>query len=185
MKLGRLSLLLVTVQLGCASGAVPVSSAAGDRQTMTILDAGQPVNITIDRDPSSHQVAASLNSAWNSIAPVYEALGIPLEYADLRTHRTGNTRFVVSRQLAGQPMSKMLRCGEGITGALADSYRIQMSIWTELKSIDAENTAVFTRIEAKGSSVSGTGSTVNCITTGMLESAIVKLLKQRVVVVKG
>lgn len=175
--------LLGLVALGaCAPVSnMPRASNERDRDIITIDDSGTPVQITVDRDPSRHNVPAGVTQSWNSLASVYETLGIPLEYADVRLHKAGNTRFIVTRSLARQPMSKFLRCGVGITGPLADTHRIQMSIWTELKPLGADSTVVFTQIEAKGSPVDGTsGSPAICVTTGMLEWAIVSLLKQRV-----
>ena len=167
---------------GCAqANNMPAPTNERDRDIITIDDSGTPVQITVDRDPSRHKVTASVTRSWNSLASVYEALGIPLEYADARTHRVGNTRFVANRNLAGQQMSRFLRCGMGITGPLANTHRIQMSISTELKPMGADSTAVFTQLSAKASPVDGTSSNpAVCVTTGMLELTIVTLLKKRV-----
>ena len=167
---------------GCAPVSnMPAPTNERDRDIITIDDSGTPVQITVDRDPSRHKVTADVTRSWNSLASVYEALGIPLEYADARTHRVGNTRFIATRNLAGQQMSRFLRCGMGITGPLANTHRIQMSISTELQPVGGDSTAVFTRIEAKGSPVDGTSSSpAVCVTTGMLELTIVTLLKKRV-----
>ncbi len=174
--------VLVCAALGaCAPVSnMPSPTVDRDRDIITIDDGGKPVQLTVDRDPSRHKVPAALTRSWNSLASVYEALGIPIEYADGRTNKVGNTRFITSRTLARQPMSRFLRCGVGMVGPLADTHRIQMSIWTQLQPIGADSTAVFTQIEAKGSPVDGTSGTVICVTTGMLEWAIVSLLKQRV-----
>jgi hypothetical protein len=167
---------------GCAqANNMPLPTNERDRDIITIDDRGTPVQITVDRDPSRHKVTASVTRSWNSLASVYEALGIPLEYADARAHRVGNTRFIANRNLAGQEMARFLRCGMGITGPLANTHRIQMSISTELQPVGTDTTAVFTRIEAKGTPVDGTSSgPVICVTTGMLEGSIVTLLKKRV-----
>ena len=174
--------ILLAVVGACAPASnMPVPSNDRDREIITIDDSGTPVQITVDRDPSRHKVPAGVNPSWNSLASVFESLGIPLEYANARTHTVGNTRFIATRSLARQPMSRFLRCGMGITGPLADTHRIQMNISTELKAMGTDTTAVFTRIEAKGSPINGTsGGAAICVTTGMLEWTIVTLLKKRV-----
>jgi hypothetical protein len=174
-------MLLCTAAGACAPVSnMPAPDTERDREVITLMDGGTPVQITVDRDPTRHKVPASVTRSWNSLASVYESLGIPLEYADARANRAGNTRFIAARTLARQPMSKFLRCGVGMVGPLADTHRIQMSIWTQLQPIGTDSTAVFTQIEAKGSPVDGTsGASVICVTTGMLEWSIVTLLKLR------
>jgi hypothetical protein len=171
--------LVCTAVGACAPVNTPAPATERDREVITIMDGGTPIQITVDRDPSRHKVPASVTRSWNSLASVYESLGIPLEYADVRVHKAGNTRFIATRTLARQPMSKFLRCGGGMLGPMADTHRIQMSIWTQLQPVGADSTAVFTQIEAKGSPVDGTSGAVNCVTTGMLEWSIVTLLKLR------
>jgi hypothetical protein len=138
---------------------------------------GTPLRLTVDRDPSRHKVAAPVRTAWPELGKVYEELKIPLEFADHRANRLGNTRFNVTRQLAGKSMSTFLRCGIGQAGQLADTHRIRMSIITELKPA-GDSTAVFTQIDARATPVDGTNTTVTvCSSSGALESAIVGLLK--------
>jgi hypothetical protein len=166
--------------IACATPGMPVPTDQTDRTFVTVRDGDVNTRIEVDRDPSRHRVAASQMKSWNALAGVYEAVGIPLTYADPRLYKVGNARFVSTHTLGKQPMSKFLRCGNGITGPLADKHRIQMSIWTELKPIGVDSTAVFTQIDAKGSSVDGTGGSVTCVTTGVLELTIVQLLQERV-----
>ncbi|MGH7470025.1 MAG: hypothetical protein ACRENP_18930 [Longimicrobiales bacterium] len=176
--------LLIMVVVGCAAPAqrsAPATMEPGTSEIVLQTSGGTPLRLTVDRDPSRHRVSAPLSRSWSELAKVYDALAIPLEYADHRSNRAGNTRFVASRMLAGRPVSTFLRCGFGAAGPLADSHRVRMSIATELKSVAQDSTAVFTQIEATASPVDGTNTApITCTSTGALEMAIVTLLKQQV-----
>jgi hypothetical protein len=169
---------------GCTAPTVGPAPTTLEHPTADVVihtTSGTPLRMTVERDPSKHRVAAPLAKSWGELAKVYDALGIPLEYADHRTNRAGNTRFVMSRTLAGQPVSTFLRCGYGAAGALADTHRVRMHIATELKATAGDSTAVYTQIEALASPMDGTSTTTtNCTSTGALEMAIVQLLKQQV-----
>jgi hypothetical protein len=174
-------LLLVVACSAPAAGPAPASLLPATDEVVITTAGGTPLKLTVDRDPSRHRVAAPLSRSWAEIAQVFDVLAIPLEYADHRANRVGNSRFIVNRMLAGRPVSTFLRCGFGAAGALADSHRIRMNIATELKPASSDSTAVFTQIEATASPVDGTNTApTNCTSTGVLEMAIVTVLKQEV-----
>ena len=114
---------------------------------------------------------------WTALPNAYKAIGIPVEYADNRARELGNSRFVTRSMLNQNRLSNYLRCGQGITGPIADTYRIRMNIRTVLRSVSADSTAVETLVEATASPVEGTsGNPQECTSAGTLEQAIVKRL---------
>jgi hypothetical protein len=184
LKLNRTMYGLSWLLAGCTAPTVGPAPTTLEHPTADVVihtTSGTPLRMTVERDPSKHRVAAPLTKSWGELAAVFDELAIPLEYADHRTNRAGNTRFVVMRTLAGQPVSTFLRCGYGAAGALADTHRVRMNIATELKPASADSTAVYTQVEALASPMDGTNTAAaNCTSTGALEMAIVQLLKQRV-----
>ena len=178
----RVPSALVLLLAACATAQnEPQPTIETSAEEVTIqTTGGTGLRLTVDRDPSRHKVAAPLRTSWGQLAKVYEELSIPLEFADNRGNRAGNTRFNVTRMLAGRSMSTFLRCGIGAAGPLADTHRIRMNILTELRAV-GDSTAVFTQIDARATPVDGTNTTATvCSSSGALESAIVALLKYHV-----
>jgi hypothetical protein len=177
------ALLLILACVGCASAPnVPTTldQTPGARPGVITTSTSADVRIAIDTDPSQHMVKGGLKAVWSTLADVYESLPVPLDFADGRGYRAGNTHWVTRGNIGEKPMSTYLRCGIGPAGQLADTHRITMSIITELKSIASDTTAVLTQVIATAAAVDGTGTqAVNCATTGALETAIVSGLRRK------
>ncbi len=175
--------LLPVLLCGCVAPQIARESSMEGTPSEVVIQTmgGAPIKLTVDRDPSHHKVAAPLTKSWAEIAKVYDDLAIPMEFADHRGNRVGNTRFIPARVLAARPMSTYLRCGLGAAGALADTHRIRMNILTELKPASKDSTLVFTQIDASAAPMDGTSTAATvCTSTGALESAIVLLLRKQV-----
>src|SRR5262245_39065464 len=125
-------------------------------------------------------VKGSVKSVWAVLADVYEDLPVPLDFADPRGYRAGNTHFVTRSSIGSRRLSTFLRCGVGPAGPLADSHRITMQVLTELKPVSSDTTMVFTQVNAVSSSVNGSSrAPVTCATTGALESSNVAALRKK------
>jgi hypothetical protein len=175
-------LLPLVICLACATsaGSTPTPSTEGEPVDIPGVS-GTLVRISVDRDPSLHKIAAPVRVSWASLAEVFDVFKIPLEFADVSAYRTGNTRFIAPRMIAGLPKSRYLRCGMGPAGQLADTHRVTMSIITELRPAGADSTAAFTQVVASARPNDGTGTeAVVCASTGLLESGIAQLLRTRV-----
>ncbi|HSL71139.1 MAG TPA: hypothetical protein VK864_12915 [Longimicrobiales bacterium] len=175
------------IWLGCllsaacaASGRPPGNIDGSPFEAVVVTDRGENVRIVVDRTPSEQRMAAPVKRAWAALADVYDALGIPLGFADPRAYRAGNEQFVLVRRAGNDPLSKFFRCGLGPAGALADRGRITAAIITELRPLGTDSTLVLTQLQARAAAVDGTNTEpVICATTGALESAIVGLLIRR------
>ena len=73
-----------------------------------------------------------------------------------------------------------LDCGRGMAGPYADTYRIHLSVRTELRPMGSDSTRVLTGIDAQGESTSGTANNVQCRSEGRLESMITEALRSAV-----
>ena len=181
MRFPALALLLGFV--GCASGPnVPTTldQTPPARPGVITSSTSVDVRLAVDTDPSQHMVKGGLKAVWSTLADVYESLPVPLDFADGRGYRAGNTHWVTRGNIGEKPMSTFLRCGIGPAGQLADTHRVTMSIITELKSVASDTTAVLTQVLATASAVDGTSTqSVSCATTGALETAIVSGLRRR------
>ncbi len=176
-------LFAVAVCAACATSGAPVDSSLGGATTppgIITSSTGADVRLGVDTDPSQHMVKGALKAVWAALASVYEGLPIPLDYADPRGYRAGNSHWITRGNIGSARMSTFLRCGIAPAGPLADSHRITMSVITELKAVSADTTAVLTQVTATASPVDGSSTAaVNCATTGSLEAAIVASLRKK------
>src|SRR5262245_15912352 len=176
-------LIVLAVCAGCGSSPARVDTSLGGSTPPAAVitsSTGADVRLALDTDPSEHMVKGSLKTVWAALADVFESLPVPLDFADPRGYKAGNTHWVTRSSIGSRRMSTFLRCGIGPAGPLADSHRITMQVLTELKSISSDTTAVFTQINATASSVDGSSTApVACATTGALESAIVAALRKK------
>jgi hypothetical protein len=70
-------------------------------------------------------------------------------------------------------MSSWIRCGEGITGPNADSWRVSIAILSAVERVAKDTTRVRTVVVASARNMAGGSSApMMCTTSGQLEEAI-------------
>lgn len=159
---------------GCASGTPP----APVFKTVAIDDAGAVKTTTLPA--ARHTIGAPLSTVWNTLGAAYQAVGIDLTLADAPNHRVGNMRFNRFGHMNGEPVSRFVSCGNGMTGPIADRRRVVFSVVTTVTAVDATHTELVTDVEAYASDVSGeSNDRVSCASTGALEQRLYRALEQR------
>ena len=119
-------------------------------------------------------VPASPSRVFEALAAVYRELDIPVATNDPATGRVGNVDFWKARKLGGQPISSYLNCGDSITGAAADNYRVYLSLLSAVAR-DGAGSVLETAFTATARNMEGTtADRVACGTTGRLEERIYK-----------
>ena len=168
------SLLLVIFATACAS------SSSGD----PVLREGRPASITAsggtvdihlpaDRAIVENVILATPEATWTALRKAYEDLRIPVTEISAASRMLGNPRFVVSRRLAGTPLSRYLSCGAGLQGPFADSHRIELFIRSTVVPAEEGASEVSTYLEAVARNPEGTSNTVvSCSSTRRLEQEI-------------
>jgi len=129
----------------------------------------------------SDLVEASPEVVLQAALEVYQELGIDMPQVDRRRMRMQNPGLSVSRSLLDRRVSHFLRCGQGITGPNADSFRITMHIFT---SVEAEGTGsrLGTEIRATAANPRGTSNAVmQCASTFRFEARILEAVRAKVV----
>ena len=107
---------------------------------------------------------------FNAAVQVFKALKIKTDLLDSTRAEVGNLNLVESRTFAGQRMSSWLRCGEGMTGPNADTWRIYMAVVSGVERARDDSSRVRTLIAATARNMAGGSSNpVRCATTGMFE----------------
>lgn len=168
--------LLATIVLTACSARESIEPVTAPPR---ILNTGTTYDVTVGSgsDTRGAVVRASVDEAWRALPGVFAAFGIVPQHLDSEQKILGNFEHVVRRTLAGEPLSRYLSCGSTMSGSIADSYDVRLSVASQLLPAEAGQSLVRTRVEATARSREGvSGSPVPCGTTGRLEARIAELL---------
>jgi hypothetical protein len=174
--------LSLAVFTGCASTPDPNSRPATQERIIVSSDpAGTVADIDLVRPDyvGSFVVPASRARLWPMVAPVFAQLGLPAPSLDDGTWTAVVQNHTLTRRLGDARLSILLDCGSDMSGRLADSYRVRLSVRTWLEPAGGENTDVRTRVEATASPPDRAG-TITCTSNGELEKRIAAALAARV-----
>ncbi len=165
---------LLLLLCGCASaGSSPPTSDSTPKQA--VIYSSRETGTLLAEPPraSVAMIAAPPAAVWLAVKKVYADWDIPLAVEDPSTRQIGNPNFFKVRQVAGQSMTQFVDCGSGMTGPKAATYRIYMSLLTDVIADGKGGTKVQTTFVPMGQDLTG-GSTdrIPCGTTGRLEQML-------------
>lgn len=173
-------ILLLLALTACASAGPTLEETtprqatilSGDQNTPTIF-AERPVAV-------STTIAAPPASVWLAARKTYADFDIPLAVENPSTHQMGNPNFFKSRQLGGRPMVELVDCGSGMTGPKAASYRIYISLLTEMITDGKGGTKIQTTFVAMGQDMSGNSTDrIPCGSTGRFEQLFLEHVRSQ------
>jgi hypothetical protein len=172
--------LLALALAACAStggGSAPVET------TRTVVSSSTPTvsDIELMRDTRLvvHRSTATPDKVWATLPAALADLGLSggPQVGQTRTFLASATGL--RRQLNKVPLSRYLECGTTATGAAgADTHLIRLQV-TSIVEPDAQGARVRTQVMARGTLTEGSGGTVECSTTGVLESRLGEALEAR------
>lgn len=151
----------------------------------------QPRNIDVRLRGYQHPVRLDTVAIWNLIAAppgrtfaavrqVLEELDLPFTAADSANGVVYKSPFTTSRRILGNRMSWALRCGEGLTGPNADSYRIHMAYAIFLEPTIDQRTRMGIALASGANTTEGTSTRpVSCASTGAFEQEIAMRIRAR------
>jgi len=120
-------------------------------------------------------VDAPRDRVLSALSAAYSELGIEMKVYDSGSGQVGNRNLVKSSRLAGERLSRFLRCGTVIGGDAADNYRVTMSIISQATPSEG-GTTVETWLTASARDHGTSSGGVACATTGSLEDRINRLV---------
>jgi hypothetical protein len=172
----RLFTLGLCALAGCSSGqhyneTTPKQAAIfSTPETGTILGE-RPRAVTAS-------LAVAPAAVWLAVKKVYLELEIPVTVENPSVRQIGNQNFYKSRTFAGKPMTDFVDCGSGMTGPKASSYRIYMSLLTDVIPDGQGGTRVQTTFVPAGQDMMGNSTDrIVCGTTGRLEALFLERVK--------
>ena len=172
----RASLTLALLLVGCATSPSQdpmIGSAVQARASDNPTGTGGDFRLPADMVTASFDVPSSAEEAWPALKAVFEELKIPTPEVSESTRTLRNLRFVVSRRLGGQRLSRYLDCGRSPTGPNANTHRLELEIASRVVAEGPEESRIDTEIAGIGMNTEGTSNNrVLCTSNHQLELRI-------------
>jgi hypothetical protein len=169
--------VLLLALCGCASGG---SATEEVTQRQSQIYSSPETGILLGERPRAvaTTIAATPLSVWLAAKKVYADLDIPLVVENPSTHQMGNANFYKTRQIGGRSMTEFVDCGSGMTGPKASTYRIYISLLTEVVTDGAGGTKIQTTFVPIGQDMAGNSTDrIPCGTTGRFEAFFLDRVK--------
>jgi hypothetical protein len=165
----RRVLLLIALG-GCASAGQTLDDTTPKQATILSGDANSGTIYAERPRAVAMSIAAPPAAVWLAAKKTYADFEIPLAVENPSAHQMGNPNFFKSRQLGGRAMVDFVDCGSGMTGPKAATYRIYISLLTEMMTDGHGGTQIQTTFVATGQDMSGSASDrIPCGSTGRFE----------------
>ncbi len=180
MRMKRnLAVLAVALAAGCASGSPSADQGPDMPARVTTSTTGADVLLDDQRHAVGRDFAVPGSELFKAAVAAYEELGI--EITELETNRrVGNRRFMARRQLAGERLTKYVRCGTDVTGRpIADTGVTMLDVVSEIVTIADFDSRLETTVAASARKAGGTSTDpVLCTSRGGLEERIADLVQE-------
>lgn len=175
-------LMLVVAGCGAREPGLTPRSPVEDIVTITSGDGTVAGEMRLTREDyvARNSVDATPAEVLEVLPAAFASVGLPLPEIDEQNRLAVIQPHVVSRRLGGVRMSSYFDCGRGPAGLYADSYRIHLSIATQVEPLGEGGSTLLTRVEAIGQNTGGTSGNARCSSLGQMESRIVAAVREAV-----
>ena len=165
--------MTATRLLFLASLASAPGLAAQEKPATQLKIAGPTTWVRIDTVGTWVVAPGSTAEVYVAARAAYNSLKVKIDLVDSLSGQIGSAGFLTTGSFAGKRMSAWIRCGEGITGPNADSWRVSMAILSGVERVTKDTTRIRTVVVASARNMSGGASPpMMCVTTGGLEEKI-------------
>lgn len=171
-------LRLSTRHLACAAtlllAGLAASSLPAQLYRARVWLPAYPNVIALDTIAIRTEFPAPRLEAFQVTAAVMEAeLKIELKVRDSTAGVVGNLELVKMRKLGRTPLSRYVSCGQGMTGANADSYRVYLALVAFVDTVPDKGIRLSVALAAAAQDLQGSSKPpVKCGSTGLLEGQI-------------
>jgi hypothetical protein len=171
-------IFLLAMAAACAPPPAVEGSNSAPRRATIFTSPETGTLMTEAARASTTEIAAPPEAVWLAVKKVYADFDIPVTLENLQGHQLGNPNFFKSRTMGGQSMSMYIDCGTGMTGPNASSWRIYMSLLTDVNPDGTGGTKLQTTFTALGQNVSaGSADRIPCGTNGRFEENVLSRVK--------
>ena len=175
----RVLVVLASLAFPLAADAQLRSGGPANEPDMNIRMRGFRERVLLDTMAVWQPVPGSPIQAFRNALVVLDSLKIPVAHADSIRGVIHHYGFVARSQLAKKPISQSFRCGMGLSGDYADTWRVSIAYAVFVKP-DGENSQLGVAFITGANDVEGVSKpAVQCGTTGRLEQTIAKAVGLR------
>ena len=175
----RVLVVFALLGLPFAAGAQLKSGGPANEPDMNIRMRGFRERVLLDTMAVWQPVPGSPIQAFRNALFVLDSLKIPVAVADSIRGVIHHSGFVARSQLARKPISQSFRCGVGLTGDYADTWRVSVAYAVFVKP-EGEHSKIGVAFITGANDVEGVSKpAVQCGTTGALEQTIAKAVGLR------
>jgi hypothetical protein len=162
-----------TLTLAVALG--PTALEAQGRLRVRTLNRSD--RIIADTMGQVYEVPGSPARVFRAVSEVFAELKIETPIRDSAMLEVGNEKFFKRGDFVGRRISGLLECGGGLTGAYADNHRVDLSLVTFVRPVEANLSTIRTVLLGAAINVTeGAKPTQFCRSNGELE----RMIHQRV-----
>jgi hypothetical protein len=150
------------------------------RNPIEVFQRGRHGGVMLDTIARWQDVSAPRARAFDAVVRVIKHhVKLEIENIDTIAKVVYNKRIVAINKLAGQSMSRWLRCGMGLTGEHANTWRITLAYAVFVDSVSTDASRVGVALFATARDTDGVStSAVACGSTGNLELEIVRKVRE-------
>jgi hypothetical protein len=172
----RVFLLSLCALAACASGQ---SYEQTTPKQAAIFSAPETGTILGERPRAvATTLAVAPAAVWLAVKKVYSEIDVPVTVENPSARQIGNQNFYKTRTFAGKGMTEFVDCGNGMTGPKAASYRIYISLLTDVIPDGKGGTRVQTTFVPMGQDMSGNSTDrIACGSTGNFEALFLERVK--------
>lgn len=154
----------------------PLASLGAQAPRPRVKMRAYPLEVVLDTLVYARDtVRAPMGETFAAVRATYAALKLPREWADSANGQLGTLRARVTYQLGGERLSQYFNCGNGLTGANADTWRLTIAIVTFLQPAGDGKVRLGTGAVAEAQDMSGVSTEpAMCGSSGLLEARILK-----------
>jgi hypothetical protein len=178
----RRAILLLTV-CGCASGggSAAQGSETGVKQPPIFTSAETGTILGEAPRAAVSMLDAAPATVWLAVKKVYADLDIPVTVENPAARQLGNQNFIKTRRMGGEAMTNWVDCGSGMTGLKAATYRMSMSLLTDVIPDGKGGTKLQTTFIPMGQDIEqGSSDRISCASTGRFEQLVLNKVKTTV-----
>jgi hypothetical protein len=122
-----------------------------------------------------NDVIATPAESYLALKQTLDSLRIPTSLADSTRGLLHHQGFTAIRKLAGRPMSWAWRCGSGMTGDYADTYRMTIAYAIVVDPVPDGNSRIGIAFVSGAQNLEGVSTNpVACASTGALEQYLLR-----------
>jgi hypothetical protein len=175
------AVLALALLTACASSNPAPAHTTRATETIRVVGGSGALTLTTTGTSTASvgTIQSPIDRVWAVLPAAFDAVGIPVGSVDAKTHSIGNEGFKARRRLGSTSLSRYFDCGSTQGGASAETYELNVAVFTQLLPDTSGSTTFSTTVTAVARPVSLAVDYVRCTTLMRLEQKLFEEVKAR------